>query len=149
MVKPHGLGGEVVVELWSNRSERLQPGSVLTVEDGTIEVRSSRPHQGRYLVRLVGVEDRSTAEGLRGQVLRAAPLSDPQALWVHELMGAQVVTLQGRTLGTVEAVEANPAADLLVVQGGVLVPLNFVVEVATGADGRRQVTVDLPAGLVE
>ena len=29
IVKPHGMRGEVVVELVTNRTERLEPGSVL------------------------------------------------------------------------------------------------------------------------
>ncbi len=48
----------------------------------------------------------------------------------------------GRDLGTVRAVEANPASDLLVLDGERLLPLTFVVEHVGGV-----VVADPPAGL--
>jgi 16S rRNA processing protein RimM len=70
-------------------------------------------------------------------------LDDPDALWVHELVGSDVVDVEGRAHGRVAAVEANPASDLLVLEGGGLVPLRFVV---SHGDGR--VVVDPPVGLL-
>lgn len=145
VVRAHGLRGEVVVDLWSDRMERLAPGSVLSTDRGDLEVRSSRPHQGRHLVELVGVVDRGGAERLRGLVLRAPPLEESGVLWVHELVGAEVVTPDGRVLGRVEAVEPNPASDLLVLEGGGLVPLRFVTDHLPG----ERVTVDVPEGLLD
>jgi len=48
----------------------------------------------------------------------------------------------GARLGTVEAIEANPASDLLVLDGDRLIPLVFVVAHEPGT-----VTVDVPDGL--
>ena len=42
---------------------------------------------------------------------------DDDTLWIHELIGAEVVGVDGRSYGAVEAVEANPASDLLVLPG--------------------------------
>ena len=146
VVKPHGIRGEVVVDLISNRPEqRLAEGSVLESDRGALEVLASRPHQGRWIVAFAGVADRNGAEALRGAVLSAEALDDDGALWVHELVGAQVVDTGGRPLGAVEAVEANPASDLLVLPGGHLVPLVFVVE--RRVDGT--VVVDPPPGLFD
>jgi len=64
---------------------------------------------------------------LRGQVLSAPPAVVPGALWVHELVGSELLATDGRVLGQIEAVEANPASDLMVLAGGGLVPLHFVV----------------------
>lgn len=144
-MKPHGLGGEVVVELYTERVERLVPGSVLRRDGGELRVESSRPHQGRHLVRFAGVVDRDGADALRGAVLRAEPIEDDDTLWVHELVGALVRTRDGRGVGRVVAVEANPASDLLVLDSGALVPLRFVVESRPGID----VTVDVPEGLFD
>jgi len=148
IVKPHGLRGEVVVDMVTNRPERrLAPGSVLSSDGGDLEVVTSRPHQGRWLVVFAGVEDRNGAERLRNTVLSATALDDEDddVLWVHELVGAEVVDTVGRARGKVEAVEANPASDLLVLAGGVLVPLVFV----TGRGDDGTVVVDPPAGLFE
>lgn len=145
VVKPHGLRGEVIVELVTNRTERLAPGTVLSADRGPLEVLRSSPHQHRWIVAFAGVTDRDGADALRGTTLRAEPLSDPDALWVHELIGAEVVEQVGnRSLGRVAAVEANPASDILVLEEGGLVPLRFVVEHSPG-----RVVVDVPAGLLE
>lgn len=143
MVKPHGLRGEVIVELVTNREERLAPGSRLATTSGPLEVARSSPHQGRWIVAFAGVADRNEAEALRGVVLGAPPLEEGDALWVHELVGSVVVTPDGRTRGTIVAVEANPASDLLVLDGGGLVPLRFVVSHQPG-----RVVIDPPAGLL-
>lgn len=145
MVKPHGLTGEVVVELWSEADLRLVPGSSLLTDEGPLEVTAARPHQGRHLVRFAGVDDRAAADALRGRTLLAEPVDDPDVLWVHQLIGAEAVQPDGRVLGTVVAVEPNPASDLLVLEGGGLVPLRFVTEVDPGT----RVVVDAPEGLVD
>ncbi len=145
VVKPHGLAGELVVELWTDREERLAPGTELETDDGPLLVEASRPHQGRYLVRFAGVATREDADARRGVVLRATALEEPGTLWVHDLVGAQVVTTAGVSVGTVTAVEANPASDLLVCSGGALVPLRFVTSIEPGV----AITVDVPQGLIE
>ena len=38
MIKPHGLRGDVIVKLVTNRVERLAPGSRLESDVGTLEV---------------------------------------------------------------------------------------------------------------
>lgn len=144
MARSHGLRGQVVVHLVSDRVERVAPGSVLSTEAGPLEVVASSPHHGRYLVAFAGVTTREQADALRGTVLSAPPLDDPEALWVHDLVGRRVVAVDGTEHGVVVAVEANPASDLLVLDGGALVPLRFVVDRRPGT-----VVVDPPAGLLD
>lgn len=133
IVRPHGLTGEVVVSFASNRAERSAPGSVLEAASRSLTVVHARPHQRRHLVRFAEVIGRVEAEALRGAALRAPALDDEGELWVHRLVGAEVVTTEGVAAGRVVAVEANPASDLLVTDQGHLVPLVFVV--AAGEDG--------------
>jgi len=144
IVKPHGIRGEVIVDLVSNRPERLDPGSVLSSDVGDLEVVRSSAHQHRWIVAFAGVADRNRAEELRGTVLRAEALEgEDDTLWVHELVGAEVYDKDGRYYGSVTEVEANPASDLLVLPQG-LVPLTFVVDQKQG-----RVVIDPPAGLIE
>ena len=141
--RAHGLRGEISVTLSSDRSERLAPGSVLTTDDRELVVRAARPHQQRWLVTFAGVEDRTAAEQLQGATLYADALpSEGDELWVHELIGATVQDPDGTALGVIEAIEANPASDLLVLDGERLVPLTFLVAHEPGL-----VTVDVPDGL--
>lgn len=149
IVKAHGLGGQVIVELVTNRDERLAPGSVLVGPSGTLEVVHSSVTSGsskrpRWIVAFSGITTRTAAEAVRGATLRAEPLGDPGALWVHELIGSDVVDGSGATVGRVTGVQENPASDLLVLDGGGLIPLRFV----TGRQEGR-VTVDLPDGLLD
>jgi 16S rRNA processing protein RimM len=144
IVRAHGIRGEVVVELVTDRLERVAPGAVLVGPAGELRVEASRPHQGRWLVGFAGVAGRDDAEALRGGVLRAAALDDPGTLWVHDLIGGTVVDADGEERGTVVAVEANPASDLLVLGTGALVPLRFV----TSATGGR-IVVEAPPGLFD
>jgi 16S rRNA processing protein RimM len=146
IVKPHGLRGEVVVVLTSNRPERLDPGSELQDASGqTYRVVHSRPHKDRYLVVFEGFETLEAAAARRGTELFAPPLADPDALWVHELVGSRVEDTDGRVLGVVTEVEANPASDLLVLDGGGLIPLRFVVDTSPG----ERVVVSIPDGLLD
>ncbi len=148
--RAHGLHGEVAVTFVSNRPERSRVGAELFAGERRLLVVGSRPHQGRWLLRFEGVEDRTAAEALRGVTLTAEPLdveSEDGELWVHELIGAEVLDRTGAVLGRVVAVEANPAHDLLVLEGGALVPIVFVVEQRPGAV--HQVVVDIPDGLLE
>ena len=127
-------------------TERVSAGAVLHAGDRVLTVESSRPHQHRWIVQFAGVLSREAAEALHGAVLRAEPLHDPEALWVHDLVGAEVVTPDGRTWGRVVAVQANPAHDQLELESGELVPVVFVVD-----DSRlpHTLVVDPPTGLLE
>ncbi len=146
IVKPHGIRGEVIVALLTDRAERVEAGVVLVgaADHRQFEIVTSRPHQGRYIVTFAGVADRTEAESLRGTLLLAEPLDDPDALWVHDLVGAELVDAAGVSHGTVESVQENPAADLLVLTDGRLVPVNFVVSHEPG-----RVVVDAPEGLFD
>lgn len=146
VTKAHGLRGEVIVHLVSTEPEvRLAPGSVLATDRGPLTVEAARPHQDRWLVQFDGVLSREAADALRGTELRADAIDDPEALWVHDLVGAEVVEADGTARGRVVAVLANPADDLLELEGGALVPVGFVVE----RDAGGHIVVDVPEGLFD
>ena len=145
--KPHGVRGEVVVSLVTQRLERLDPGSVLETGRGLLTVVSSRPHQHRHLVRFDRIDGRDAAEAWRGVVLSAPPIldADDETLWAHELVGATVVDQHGAEHGTVIALIDNPASDLLELDDGRLVPLAFLV----GFEPGIRIDVEVPAGLLD
>ncbi len=145
--KPHGVRGDVVVSLITTETSRVAVGSVLRAGDRDLVVAASRPHQHRFVVTFEGVHGREGAEAIAGRVLRAEPLDDddPADLWVHHLIGSAVIEPDGTERGMVEAVQDNPASDLLVLDTGALVPLRFLVE----RDALGRLVVDVPAGLFE
>lgn len=130
--KAHGLHGEVLLRLTTNRAERLESGAKLFTNDGSLDVFRSRAIDKDYLVFFVGVTNRTGAEALKGIELFAEPIDDPDELWVHELVGAAIVDQNGLARGVVESVEANPASDLLVLDSGALVPSRFITSFDDG-----------------
>lgn len=151
ITRPQGLRGEVMVSLTTTQTGRLAPGAVLQAGDRELVVKASRPHQKRWVVLFEGFTSREAAETLRDVQLFALPGDladddDPDALWVHELIGAEVVDLAGTSYGVVESVLANPASDLLVLESGALVPLTFVTR---WRDRPTMIEIDPPAGLFD
>jgi 16S rRNA processing protein RimM len=144
ITKPHGLKGEVIVKLSTNHDERVAPGTVLETDRGPMTIETSSPHQHGWIVRFSGMTTREAAEAARGLILRAEPMDLPDELWVHEAIGAEVVDTGGISLGRCVSVEANPASDLIVLDGGGLIPMRFVVSHTPG-----RLVVDPPAGLLD
>src|SRR5256885_16134699 len=87
VTKAHGVRGELVVSLITDRLERVAPGSVLRVGDRQMVVTASRPHQKNHIVSFDGVSSREQADELHGAVLMAEPLDDGDELWAHDGIG--------------------------------------------------------------
>ena len=147
VTKAHGLRGEVVVDLLSTEpEERLAPGAVLSTDRGPLVVGRPARTRSKWLVRFDGRRSAaSPPTPCAAPSCTASRIDDPDALWVHELVGAVVVDADGTDRGTVVAVLANPADDLLELDGGALVPLGFVVE----RDAEGRIVVDPPDGLFD
>jgi 16S rRNA processing protein RimM len=131
VVRPHGVRGEVVVEIRTDSpDERFVPGAVLgtdPAEVGPLRIAAVRRHHGRteggrarLLVHFDGYVDRDGAETLRGVYLTIdsaslPSLEDPDEFHDHQLVGLTAVSPDGTVLGQVVRVEHAPASDLLVV----------------------------------
>jgi 16S rRNA processing protein RimM len=165
LVKPHGVRGELVLEVHTDAPEqRFTVGSVHTTEPperGPIVLRAVRRHQGRLLVMLEGVTDRTAAERLSGTAVVAdgatSPrIHDPDEFWDHQLIGLAVELPDGRRVGEVADVlhpRSQTGQELLAVRLAsdgreVLVP--FVVQVVPRVDvDQGVVVIDPPEGLLE
>lgn len=146
--RPHGVRGDVFVDLTTDRVERVAVGARLFAGDRWYTISRSHRSGSRWRVHLEGVDERSDAEALTGTVLLAEPIEDPDALWVHQLIGATVVETDGTERGRCVSVLDNPAADILELDTGALVPANFVTA-ADRTDGGVVVTIDPPDGLFD
>lgn len=148
--RPHGLRGELIVTLTTTELDRIAPGALLYAGDRELCVASSSRHKHRYIVAFSTINGRDQADELVGAVLSADHVGDvdldPDAFWVHELIGAEVVDGAGTAYGSVTAVQANPASDLLVLESGALVPLTFVVR---WVNRPTRLEIDPPAGLFD
>lgn len=127
--RPHGLRGEVTVRPRTDRiEERFAVGSQVQVNGQLHTVTRCSSAQGRLVVALAGIADRTAAETLRGQdvwvIVEADDLAEEE---FHDttLIGLAAQDPNGGHLGEVIAVAHHPAQDLLVLrtpQGERLVP---------------------------
>jgi 16S rRNA processing protein RimM len=162
--RAHGVRGEVSVEVRTDDVERrFAVGSVLAsrTRDGesgpSLTVAQSRPHSGRLLVAFEEIHDRDTAESLRGSLLvvdseTSVPVADDDEWWDHDIVGLDVVLVDGSPLGVVEDVLHVPGSDLLSVRraNGAEVLVPFVSAIVPKVDlEHRRLVVDPPAGLLE
>lgn len=149
--RPHGLRGDVIVGLTTTELDRLAAGRELFVGDRVLTIVRSSPHKHRFIVHFDGIETREEAESIAGALLSADRPegddgADDDSLWIHELIGAEVLGPGDERYGTVVSVEANPASDLLVLEDDSLVPLTFVIG---WIERPRSLRIDPPAGLIE
>jgi 16S rRNA processing protein RimM len=142
--RAHGVRGQLNVQLASDRPERLVEGARWYARGTWLTVVTAARHQDRWLVTFEEIDDRATAQRFTNAIAYAEPLDDPDELWVHELVGAAVVEVDGTPRGTCVAVVENPAADLLELDSGALVPVVFVT-----ARTPAGIVIDPPAGLFE
>ena len=164
--KPHGLHGEVTVQLHTDEPDRrLAVGTALDTQAATgtgvpraLTVRSTRVHNGVWLVAFEEIPDRTGAESLRGTrlVVDAAdvlPAADEDDVFTEEqLRGLAVVDPAGTVLGEVGGLELGAAQDRLVIllPDGREAQVPFVAALVPEVDLEAgRVVVDAPPGLLD
>lgn len=160
--RPHGIGGEVRIEVLTDYPERLIKHDRLYLADPQSPedvkahpLQSVRPHKGILLVKLADIDDRDEAERLRGMLVQV-PLKDAVPLeegeyYYFQLLGMDVRTDTGEWLGRVTDVVAAGAHDVYVVhgpRGEILLPAieDVILELDTESG---EMVVHLLPGMVE
>jgi 16S rRNA processing protein RimM len=163
VLRPHGIRGEVMVEVLSDVPARFRKGSrVQGVRAGappvTLTVAAGRLHKTGAVVRFEGYEDRDRAETLRGLDLEVPRAEVPKAprgtYYQYELLGClcrDVSKDRGEELGKVVEVVEDGGGVLLVVEGeGRRVPVPFVKAFLKRVDvARGRIDLALPEGFLE
>jgi 16S rRNA processing protein RimM len=162
VARTHGNRGEVVVNPETDfPDERFYEGAQLMARavDGspsTLEVVTMRMHQGRPVILFKGIASMNDAELLAGTELRvAADASDadrlePGEYYHRDLIGCDVVTEAGESIGQVTAVDDGHGQTRLVVRSRrneVLIPLADAI--CTVDIAAKRITVRPPEGLLE
>ncbi|WP_395694199.1 ribosome maturation factor RimM [Nocardioides sp.] len=163
--KPHGLRGDVTVDVRTDEPERrFAVGAVLRVEPPrgshtalrTLTVAHARWHQSVLLVGFEEIGDRTAAEAARGILLYAdvpadATPDDPDEYYDHQLVGLAAYDEDGTALGEVVGLVHGGAQDLLTIRTpsgrDALVPFVQALVPEVDLPGRRVVVADRP-GLV-
>lgn len=159
--RPHGLRGEVIVEVSTDVPGRLAPGVALLVALGDggpaspVRVATTRPHAEGALLRLDGCDERGQAERLRGAALlierRRVPQAPPGRWYHYELIGCRCRDRAAGDLGLLAALIEDGGGLLLEVRGeGRVLLIPFVEAFLRRVDVEgRQIELELPPGLVE
>ncbi|AXC14326.1 16S rRNA processing protein RimM [Acidisarcina polymorpha] len=163
IVRPQGRHGEVLADLLTDFPERFSERKRLFLlppkgEPRAVELENHWLHQGRIVLKLIGIESINDAETLRGLDVaipkhERAPLEDG-AVYISDLLNCKLVdSLSDLVVGKIANVdrESGPTS-LLVVEtpagGEVLVPFvkayRPIVDVAA-----KSVSMELPEGLLD
>ena len=159
VLRPHGVRGEVVVEVLSDVPGRFKKGSRVTaIREGApprlLTVATGRVHKSGAVVRFEGSDSCESAEELRGldlEIPRSEVPKAPRGTYYHfELLGCRVHE-DGRELGRVVEVVEDGGGVMLIVEGeGRRVPVPFVKELLRKVDvAAGRIDVALPEGLLE
>ena len=157
--RPHGIRGEVTVQLFTDAPEdRFEPGAVFRAEGislAELTVTKARWNKETLIVAFDQVPDRNAAETLRGGTLFIdsddTDDDEDDAWYEHELVGLEV-RVGGAPVGKVTALRTMTVQDLLVIElaDGHEVFVPFVGEIVPEVnpdDGF--IVLDPPAGLLE
>lgn len=150
----HSLKGELFVLVfakdisWADEMEQCQLGET------TYEVQRWKPYKEGLLLKLKGIEDRTQAEKMRGQIFsipqELLQSDEGDTIYLAEIQDFTIVDSNGTALGRITGFSSNVAQDLLVVEkatgGQAEIPFveDFIVEI--DFDGKK-IEMDLPDGI--
>ena len=124
IVNVHGLRGELKVLPTTDDPSRFELLDTIEVfaktETKEYPLISARPHKSTLTLKLKGIDDRDTAETLKGAVIKiprskALPL-DENEYYQKDLMDMSVITSTGEALGTLVQIIETGANDVYVVR---------------------------------
>lgn len=149
-----GVRGELKCDPTSAGRIVFSPGAELGCARGDarapVRLAGVRPHGGRLLIRIDGVEDAASAQDYVGALLYASrdriSLSEGE-YFDDDLVGCAVLGKDGTAYGTVQRVEHYPSSDMLVVDGTMVPMVGSIVREIEVA--RRRIVIDPPLGLFE
>lgn len=159
IVAPFGLAGEMKVKLETDFPEQFTQLRRVCVrrpngDAELMDVVGTRRHKGQILLKLRGITFIDQAEVLRNSLVQvrgeeAVRLPENEH-YIHDLVGCEVATLEGRLLGTLKAVLRSAANDVYVVgEGKAEILLPAIREVVREVDlTHRRVIVSPTPGLL-
>lgn len=144
--RPHGVHGEIILELWTDFPERLRARKAVFVGENhePQTLASRRTHAEGLLISFDGFSTPEEVGKLRNQIVYARanelPVLPDGEYYHHQLLGLRVLDEAGLELGTVTDILETGANDVLVVRppAGPEILLPVIEQVVLG--------IDLPKG---
>ena len=122
---PYGVRGWIKLRTFTEHADSLVDYERWLIAEGdgwrAMDVEETHLHSGQLVVKLAGVDDRDQALALRGREVAVPredlpPAGDGEFYWA-DLIGLEVVNVQGEVLGRVDDLLETGANDVLVVKG--------------------------------
>lgn len=155
IVRPFGIRGELKVKLMTDYPEQLDRLRTVYVGPEAVpwQIEGLRLHHGAALFKLVGCDDRTGADTLRGALVQitrkeAMPLETDE-YYEHHIINLSVVERDGTYLGKITEIIHTGANEVIVVvgpEGELLLPFieSVVLDIDLDAD---RITVHVLEGL--
>src|SRR5512139_3946361 len=119
--RPHGVKGELIMEIHTDFPERLKTGVTVFVGEAhrPLSIRSLRPNGSTMLIAFDPYQNPETAGELRNQLVFVRtddrpPLEEGE-YYHHQLLGLKVINDEGRPVGTLVEILSTGANDVYVV----------------------------------
>ena len=120
--RPHGLHGEMILEIHTDYPERFSVGNTIRVgrQQTPLLIRSIRPHKEFLLIAFEGYKSPEDLVDFRNQPVfidtKDIPDLPTGEYYHHQLIGLQVISENEEQIGTVVEILVTGANDVLVVQ---------------------------------
>ena len=155
---PHGLHGEILMEVITDFPERMQPGVTIYVGEAKLplEIHSQRWHRDSLLLAFKSFQNPETSDELRNQWVYVTAEDRPKLpegeYYHHQLLGLAVLTDEGRELGKLTGILETGANDVYIVLAPsgheILLPAIEPVILNIDLEGGKIIVHPLP-GLLE
>lgn len=154
--RAHGVHGEILMEVYTDFPERLQPGVVLYLgeEARPMRLERVRQHNQGLLLTFEGYTTPEEVGQFRNQVAYVRtddrPALEQGEYYHHQLLGLNVITLQADVVGVVTEILSTGASDVLVVrqEAGADILIPIVAEFVKAIDlPGKTITVELIPGM--
>lgn len=118
----HGVRGWVRVQSFTRPAENLFSYGPWLIRGVELQCLDHKPNGRGFVVQLRGIDERDIAEELVGeevQIARSAlPEPDEGEYYWADLLGVQVRTAEGETLGHIDRLLETGAQDVMVIKAG-------------------------------
>jgi 16S rRNA processing protein RimM len=116
----HGVRGEVRLKLFADGAASIAAHKTVFIAGNQRQLASVKDNSKGAIARIIGVDDRTAAEALRGALIEvdrgALPPLEEGEFYHADLIGLPCVDAAGEALGEISAIENYGAGDIIEVR---------------------------------
>ena len=154
IVSPHGIKGQVKVYNYSRR-DRFEDISEITIDKKIFNIESTSSVKNMVILKIRGIDDRNSAESLRGQDVfmdekYLDELKEDEYL-IRDLIGLDVFREGSSSIGKVNDVLQHGSSDTYEIKmnNGKMAYIPAVKEFIKGVDLEKGITIETIPGLID